>query len=41
MYYDIEVTNNLNKEFIIIIIKRTQYTIQNDTGILMLNSDPD
>ena len=41
MYYNIEVINNLNMEFIVIVINRTQYPTFNDTGILILNSDPD
>ena len=41
MYYNIEVINNLNIEFTIIVVNRTQYPTRNDTGILMLNSDPD
>ena len=41
MYYTIEVINNINIEFIIIVFNRTQYPTCNNTGILMLNSDPD
>ena len=41
MYHNTEVINNLNMEFIVIVVKRTQYPIRNDTGILMLNRDPD
>ena len=41
MYYNIEVINNLNIEFIVIVANRTQYLTCNDTGILMLNNNPD
>ena len=41
MYYNIEVINNLNMEFIIIVINRMHYMNRNDAGILVLNSDSD
>ena len=41
MCYNIEVINNLNIEFIVIVVNRTQYPTRNDAGILVLNSDPD
>ena len=41
MYYNIEVINNLNVDFIFIGTNRTQYLNRNDAGILVLNSDPD
>ena len=41
MYYNIEVINNLNIEFIVIVINGTQYPNRNVAGILVLNSDPD
>ena len=41
MYYNIEVFNNLNIYFIVIIVNRTKYLTPNYACILMLNSDPD
>ena len=41
MYYNIEVINNINIYFIVIIVNRTQYLIRNNAGILVLNSDHD
>ena len=41
MYYNIEVINHINIEFIVIVFNRTQYLNRNDAGILVLNSDPD
>ena len=41
MYYNIEVINNINIEFIVIFVNRTQYPTCNDVGILVLNSNPD
>ena len=41
MYYNIEVINNINIKFIVIVVNKTQYLTRNDAGILMLNSDPD
>ena len=40
MHYNIEVVNNLNIEFIVIVVNRTQYPTRNDAGMLVLNSDP-
>ena len=41
MYYNIEVINNINIEFIVIIVNRTQYLTRNNAGIFVLNSNPD
>ena len=41
MYYNIEMINNINIEFIVIVFNITQYPTCNDAGILLLNSDPD
>ena len=41
MYYNIEVINNLNIYFIVIIMNRIKYMICNDAGILVLKSGPD
>ena len=41
MYYNIEVINNINIEFVVIVINRTQYPTHKNTGILVLNIDPD
>ena len=41
MYYNIEVISNINIEFIVIVVNRTQYPTYNNAGILVLNSDPD
>ena len=39
MYYNIEFINNLDINFIFIVVSRTQYPTHNDTSILMLNSN--
>ena len=41
MCYNIEVINNINIEFIFIIINRTNYLTRNNAGILVLNRYPD
>ena len=41
MYYNIEVINNLNIEFIVIVVNITQYMTRNNADILVLNSDTD
>ena len=41
MYYNIEVINKINLELLIIVVNRIQYLTRNNTGILMLNNDPD
>ena len=41
MYYNIEVINNINIEFIVIAVNRTQYHTWNVADILVLNIDPD
>ena len=41
MYYNIEVINDFNIEFIFIAVNRTQYPTYNDAGILVLNSNPE
>ena len=41
MYYNIEVINNLNMGFIVIVVNIMQYLTRNDAGILVLKSDPD
>ena len=41
MYYNIEVINNLNIDFIVIIVNRTQYPTNIDAGILVLKSNYD
>ena len=40
MYYNIEVINNLNIEFIAIFVNRTQNLTRKNTGTLVLNSNP-
>ena len=41
MYYNIEVINHININFIVIATTRTQSPTRKGAGILVLNSDPD
>ena len=41
MYYNIELTNNHNIGFIVIIVTIIQSSTRNAAGILVSNSDPD
>ena len=41
MYYNIEVINNINIYFIVIIFSRIHYLIRNKAGVLVFNSNPD
>ena len=41
MYYNIEVINNININFIVIVVTRTQSPTRNVSGISVLNNDPD
>ena len=41
MYYNIKVINNLNIDFIVVVVNITQYPTCNDAGVLVFNSDPD
>ena len=40
MYYNIEVINNINIDFIVIVVNRTHYMTHKNEGMLVLNSDP-
>ena len=41
MHYNMEVINNLNIEFVFIVVNITKYPTHIDAGILLLNSNPD